>query len=69
MMEPAIKITPPKINVARLPARSAMVPPAIAPSMAPISTTLTTTSSICVESANVDRTKINAAAMIPMSNP
>jgi hypothetical protein len=37
--------------------------------MEPTKTTLTTTSSIWVESENVWRTKITAAAMMPMSKP
>jgi hypothetical protein len=67
--DPTMKMTAPQRSVERLPMRSAMVPPMKAPSMAPIRTTLTTISSICVESPKEVRTKRRAAAMIPMSKP
>jgi len=68
-MDPKTKRAAPQISVARRPMRSAMMPPRKAPDMAPTRTMLTTASSMRVERAKVERTKMSAAAMMPMSKP
>ena len=65
--DPARKSAPPANSVGRRPKPSAQAPPVSAPAMAPMSTTLTTHDSACVERWNDVRRNTIAAAITPMS--